>query len=151
LLVGQAAAAKSRGDTAAAVQLLGQAAREPSTLPRRYRTPVSALRANWFGEWFVTELSTLTQQGDFARSRALVARHLADETIKGPLRTMLEAVQADLPDLERLHAAAEAGRAGDDEEAAAILTQLVNDPGTGERARREAERLLQGRSASRAE
>jgi hypothetical protein len=151
LLVGQAAAAKSRGDTAAALQLLGQAAHEPFTLPRRYRTPVSALRANWFGEWFVTELSTLTQQGDFARSRAMVARHLADETIKGPLRTMLEAVQADLPGLERLHAATEAGRAGKDEEAAAILTQLVNDPGIGERARREAERLLQRRSASRAE
>jgi hypothetical protein len=55
---------------------------------------------------------------------------------------MLESVQADLPELERLHAAAEAGRAGNQDEAAAILTALVNDPSTGERARQEAERML---------
>jgi tetratricopeptide (TPR) repeat protein len=146
LLVGQAAGAKSRGDTAAAVQMLGRATADPFTLPRRYRGAVSALRANWFGEWFVAELTELTQHGRFAESRSLVEEYLADETIKGPLRNMLEAVQADLPDLERLHAASEANRAGKEEEAAAILTQLVNDPRAGERARQEAQRLLQRQS-----
>jgi tetratricopeptide (TPR) repeat protein len=142
LLVGQAAAAKSRGDAAQAVELLGRAAVEPFTIPQRYRSPVVALRSSWFAEWFLAELAELTRDGRFAESRALVARHLADETIKGPLRNMLEAVKADLPDLERLHAAAEAGRAGKTDEAAAILTALANDPTAGERARREAERIL---------
>lgn len=151
LLVGQAAAAKSRGETAAAVKLLGQAAAEPFTMPRRYRSPVAALRANWLGEWFVAELAALTEDGRFAESRALVEQHLADETINEPLRSMLEAVQSDLPDLERLHAASEAGRAGKQVDAAAILTALVNDPGTGERARREAERMLKRRPGANAE
>ena len=74
-----------------------------------------------------------------------MTQHLADDTITGPLRKMLEAVQQDLPDLERLHAATEAGRAGNEDEAAAILTALVNDPSAGERARREAERMLRRR------
>ena len=78
----------------------------------------------------------------------MVTEYLADDTIKGPLRSMLESVQEDLPDLERLHAAAEAVRAGKEDEAAAILTALVNDPSTGERARREAERMLKRASAS---
>jgi tetratricopeptide (TPR) repeat protein len=106
LLVGQAAAARSRGDTSAAMKLLGQAAAEPFTLPRRYRSPVAALRSRWFGEWFLAELGTLTADGRFAEARALVAEHLADDTIKGPLRTMLETVQQDLPNLEVLRRAA---------------------------------------------
>jgi hypothetical protein len=61
---------------------------------------------------------------------------------------MLESVQEDLPDFERLHAAAEAERAGRQDEAAAILTALVNDPGIGERARSEAERMLRRRPAA---
>ncbi len=106
LLVGQAAAARSRGDGSAAMRLLGQATSEPFALPRRYRGPVVALRSGWFGEWFMDELGTLTTDGRFAEARALVTRHLADDTIKGPLRTMLEAVQRDLPNLEVLRRAA---------------------------------------------
>jgi tetratricopeptide (TPR) repeat protein len=142
LLVGQAAAAKHRGETSAAMSLLQQATAEPFTIPRRYRSAVVALRSSWFGEWFLAELAKLTDAGRFAESRALVTRHLDDQTITGPLRTMLEAVQRDLPDLERLHVATEAALAGEEEEAAAILTALVNDPAAGERARREAERIL---------
>ena len=145
LLVGEAAAAKNRGDAPAAVKLLGQSVGEPYTIPRRYRSSVVALHNGWIAEWFLGELAKLTGDGKFAESRALVTEYLADETIKGPLRTMLESVQNDLPDLERLHAASEAGRAGKEEEAAAILTALVNDPSTGERARREAERMLKRR------
>jgi hypothetical protein len=55
---------------------------------------------------------------------------------------MLETVQRDLPDLERLHTATTAALAGDENEAAAVLTGLANDPSAGERARREAERIL---------
>ena len=145
LLVGEAAAAKSRGEIPTAVQLLGRATAEPFTIPRRYRNSVVALRSSWFGEWFLAELATLTEDGRFAESRALVTQYLGDDTITGPLRKMLEAVQQDLPDLERLHAATEAGRAGNEDEAAAILTALVNDPSAGERARREAERMLRRR------
>jgi tetratricopeptide (TPR) repeat protein len=151
LLVGQAAVAKSRGDAPAAAKLLGQAMAEPFTMPRRYRGSVIALRNGWIAEWFVAELAELTQHGKFAESRALVTEYLADGTIKGPLRSMLESVQEDLPDLERLHAAAEAGRAGKEDEAAAILTALVNDPTTGERARREAERMLGRRPGASAD
>ena len=151
LLVGEAATAKSRGDVPTAVQLLGQATAAPFTIPRRYRSPVAALRSSWFGEWFIGELAALTDDGRFADSRALVARHLADETITGSLRKLLEAVQRDLPALERLHAATEAGRAGNEDEAAAILTALVNDPSAGERARREAERMLRRRPSASAE
>lgn len=142
LLVGQAAGLKSSGDSPAAVKLLGQATKAPYTMPRRYRNSVVALRNGWIGEWFLAELTKLTQDGKFAESRGLLTEYLADETIKGPLRTMLESVEEDLPDLERLHAAMEAGRAGKQDEAAEILTALVNDPSTGERARREAERML---------
>jgi tetratricopeptide (TPR) repeat protein len=142
LLVGQAAAAKHRGDPSAAMSLLQQATAEPFTIPRRYRSAVVALRSSWFGEWFLTELATLTDAGRFDESRTLVSRHLEDEAITGPLRTMLEAVQRDLPDLERLHAATEAALAGEEDEAAAILTALVNDTAAGEQARREAERIL---------
>lgn len=142
LLVGQAAAAKHRGDASAAMSLLQQATAEPFTIPRRYRSAVLALHSSWFGEWFLTEIATLTDAGRFDESRALVARHLADVTITGPLRTMLESVQRDLPDLERLHTATEAALAGEEDEAAAILTALVEDPAAGERARREAERIL---------
>jgi hypothetical protein len=147
LLVGQAAVEKTRGNAAAAVELLGQAMAEPYTMPRRFRNSVAALRADWFGDWFIAEVATLTDAGRFDESRELIARHLADETIKGPLRSLLEEVQSDLPALERLHAATEAGRAGKTAEAAAMLTALVNDPSTGERARREAERLLKLRAA----
>jgi hypothetical protein len=142
LLVGQAAVAKSHGDVPGAAKLLARAMAEPFTMPRRYRSSVVALRNGWIADWFVTELAKLTQDGKFAESRALVTEYLADGTIKGPLRSMLEAVRDDLPDLERLHAATEAERAGKDDEAAAILSALVNDPSTDERARREAERML---------
>jgi hypothetical protein len=145
LLVGQAALAKTRGDAPAAGKLLGQAVAEPFTMPRRYRSSVVALRNGWIAEWLVAELAKLTQAGKFAESRALVTEYLADGSIKGPLRSMLESVQEDLPDFERLHAAAEAERAGRRDEAAAILTALVNDPGIGERARSEAERMLRRR------
>ncbi len=151
LLVGEAATAKSRGDVPTAVQLLGQATAAPFTIPRRYRNPVVTLRSNWFGDWFIDELAALTDVGRFAESHTLVIRYLSDETITGPLRKMLEAVQHDLPALEQLHAATEAGRAGKEDEAAAILTALVNDPNAGERARREAERMLRRRSSASAE
>jgi hypothetical protein len=42
------------------------------------------------------ELAKLTDDGRFAESRALVTQYLADDTIKGPLRAMLESVQEDL-------------------------------------------------------
>ena len=148
LLVGQAAVARSRGDAPAAAKLLGQAVAEPFTMPRRYRSSVVALRNGWIAEWLVAELAKLTQDGKFAESRALVTEYLADVTIKGPLRSMLESVQEDLPDLERLHAAAEAERAGRQDEAAAILTALVNDPGIGEQARSEAEQMLRRRPSA---
>ena len=151
LLVGEAAAVKSRGDAPAAAKLLGQSLAEPYTMPRHYRGSVIALRNGWIAEWFLGELAKLTQDGKFAETRALVTEYLADDTIKGPLRAMLESVQDDLPDLERLHAASEAGRAGKVEEAAAILTALVNDPSTGERARREAERMLKRRPEASAD
>lgn len=151
LLVGQAAGAKNRGDEPAAVELLGQSMAEPYTMPRRYRTSVRALRNGWIAEWFLGELAKLTAAGKFTESRALVAQYLADDTINGALRTMLESVQDDLPELERLHAATEAGRAGKEDEAAAILTALVNDPATGERTRREAERMLKRRPETRVE
>lgn len=151
LLVGEAAAVKSRGDVREAARLLAQAAAKPFTLPKRYRGAVAALRTRWLGDWYLAELAALTENARFAESRAFVAEQLADETITGPLRRMLEAVAEDLPELERLHAATEAGRAGDDEAAAAILTALVNDPETGERTRREAERILKRRPAASAE
>jgi tetratricopeptide (TPR) repeat protein len=152
LLVGQAAGAKKRGDAPTAVELLGQSVAEPYTMPRRYRTSVAALRNGWIAEWFLAELAKLTRDGKFAESRELVTQYLADDTIKGSLRAMLESVQEDLPELERLHAATEAGRAGNEDEAAAILTALVNDPTTGERTRREAELMLKRRpEASAAE
>jgi tetratricopeptide (TPR) repeat protein len=150
-LVGQAVTAKSRGDVPTAVQLLGQATSEPFTLPRRYRKSVAALRASWFAEWFIAELGSLTEDGRFDESQELVNQYLADVTITGPVRTMLEAVRQDLPALERLHAATEAGRAGKDDEAAAILTALVKDPKAGERTRREAERMLSRRPSASAE
>ena len=61
LLVGQAAAAKSRGDTPAAVSLLLQATAEPFKMPRRYRRAVAALRGSWSGEWLLTERRELEQ------------------------------------------------------------------------------------------
>jgi hypothetical protein len=105
LLVGQAAVAKSRGEAPAAAELLGQAVAEPFTMPRRYFRSVVALRDGWIAEWLVAEVAELTEDGKFAESRALVTEYLADGTIKGPLRSMLESVRDDLPDLERLHAA----------------------------------------------
>jgi tetratricopeptide (TPR) repeat protein len=55
LLVGQAALARSRGDTPAAVNLLVQATAEPFKMPRRYRNAVAALRGTWSGQWLLTE------------------------------------------------------------------------------------------------
>jgi tetratricopeptide (TPR) repeat protein len=55
LLVGEAAAARSRGDTPAAVSLLLQATAAPFTMPRRYRSAVAALRHSWSGQWLLTE------------------------------------------------------------------------------------------------
>jgi hypothetical protein len=101
LLVAQAAAAKERGDASAALSLLQQSTAEPFTMPRRYRGAVMALRSSWFGEWFLTELGALTEAGRFDESRALIAQHLADETITGPVRAMLETLQRDLPGAER--------------------------------------------------
>jgi hypothetical protein len=47
LVVGQAAAAKGRGDALAAVELLAQATAEPFTMPRRYLNRVVTLRNSW--------------------------------------------------------------------------------------------------------
>ena len=47
LVVGQAAAAKGRGDALAAVELLAQATAEPFTMPRRYHNRVVTLRDSW--------------------------------------------------------------------------------------------------------
>jgi hypothetical protein len=110
-LVGEAAAARSRGDVPEAARLLGQATAAPFTLPRRYRTPVAALRTSWFGEWLLNEVRLFAQDGRFAESRALVAEHLADETITGPLRAMLESLERDLPALEQRYAETKIGRA----------------------------------------
>jgi len=101
LLVGQAASARNRGDAPAAVKLLAQSIGEPYTMPRRYRTPVATLRNGWIAEWFLGELAKLTGDGKFAESRALVTQYLADDTITGSLRAMLESVHEDLPELEQ--------------------------------------------------
>ena len=57
LLVGQAAAARSRGDVREATRLLEQAAAKPFTLPKRYRGPVTALRNRWLGEWLLESVA----------------------------------------------------------------------------------------------
>ena len=69
LLVGEAAAAKSRGDIPTAVQLLGRATAEPFTMPRRYRNSVVALRSSWFGEWFLAELGDVDGRTGVSPSR----------------------------------------------------------------------------------
>lgn len=50
LLLVAAAAAKATGDAREASRLLARAAAEPSTLPKRYRAAVAALRSRWLGE-----------------------------------------------------------------------------------------------------
>jgi len=97
LLVGQAAAVKSRGDVREAARLLAQAAAKPFSLPKRYRAPVAALRNCWLGDWYLAELAELAKDARFDESRKFVAEQLADETITGPLRRMLESVADDLP------------------------------------------------------
>jgi hypothetical protein len=79
----------------------------------------------------------------FAAARTLAEEQLADDTLPAPLRAMLENVQKDLPDMERIRIAIDAGAAGKRHEAVAILTDLADNPSTGERTRRAAERMLQ--------
>ena len=59
-------------------------------------------------------------------ARTLAAEHLADDTLPTPLRTMLENVQKDLPDMERIRSAIDAREAGNRQEAIAILTDLAD-------------------------
>ena len=143
LLVGQAAIERERGNVREASRLLRQATLEPFTLPKQHRRAVVALRTNWLGEWLSKEINALISEEQFAAARTLAAEQLADDTLPTPLRTMLENVQKDLPDMERIRSAIDAGEAGNRQEAVAILTDLADNPSTGERTRRAAERILQ--------
>ncbi|HUQ52466.1 MAG TPA: hypothetical protein VM692_09610, partial [Gammaproteobacteria bacterium] len=142
LLVGQAALEKQRGNVSEASRLLQQATVEPFTLTSEDRRMIVALRGNWLGQWVAAQLNELVPAGRFEEVRALVAEQLADETLPGPLRSMIERVQKDLPEMERLDEAAQAAQNGRRAEAVAILTELADAPDTGERARRVAERML---------
>jgi len=143
LLVGQAAIERQSGNVREASRLLRQATLEPFTLPQQHHRAVVALRTNWLGQWLSEEMSALISDQQFAAARTLAAEHLADDTLPTPLRTMLENVQKDLPDMERIRSALDAGEAGKRQEAIAILTDLADSPSTGERPRRTAERILQ--------
>ena len=142
LLVGQAALEKNRRNIQEATRLLHQATVEPYTLPREHRRAVVALRANWLGEWVVEQLNTLVGGARFDEARALLGEQLADTTIPAPLRTMMEATQRDLPDMERLHGALQAVQQGRRDEGVAVLTGLAENPHTADRTRRMADRLL---------
>jgi hypothetical protein len=141
-LVGLAALEKQRGNVIEASRLLHQATVAPFALPREDRRAVVALRTNWLGEWVLDQLNTFVSEARFDEARALVDQQLADSTIPERLRTVIEGTQKELPDLERLHTAVEAGGNGRREEAVAILTELADNPDTGDRARRMAERVL---------
>jgi uncharacterized protein (UPF0147 family) len=126
-----------------ASQLLQQATVEPYTLPGEQRRAVVALRANWLGQWLAAELNTLVSEARFGDARALIGAQLADATLPAPLRKMIEEIQGDLPDMERLHEAVQAGESGRRSEALAMLRDLADDPNTAERTRRVAQRILQ--------
>lgn len=145
LLVIQAAIEKSGNGVETATELLRRALAEPYTLPSGYRSHVAALRNRWLAEWLGGELARTIEAGQFDDARDLVATHLSDATVTGALRTRLERTEQELPDLERLHRAVEAGRAGNVEDAIALLTALAQDPATEERTRRAAERMLENR------
>jgi tetratricopeptide (TPR) repeat protein len=143
LLVGQAAVEKGRGNVQQASQLLQQASVEPYTLPSEQRRAVAALRANWLGQWVAAQLNTLVSGAQFDEARTLIGEQLADATLPAPLRKMIEGIQRDLPDMERLHEAVEAGESGRRSDAVAMLTDLADNPTTAERTRRVAQRILQ--------
>jgi hypothetical protein len=145
LLVGQARIEKDSGNAGEAMRLLSQSLTEPYTLPDRMRSQVVALRNNWLFAWAQAEIGDLIRDGEFDHAEAFLTERLADETVTGRIRTLLGDMQKELPDLERFHLAMEAGGAGRDAEAIAMLKALVDDPSTGERTRRSAERLLQER------
>jgi tetratricopeptide (TPR) repeat protein len=144
-LVSQAALEKGGTGVQAAADLLRRALEEPYTLPAGYRAHVSALRHRWLAEWVGAQLGSAIEAGRFHDARDLVTTHLDDATVTGALRTRLEKTQQELPYLERLHDAVEAGRAGRADEAIALLTALVEDPDTEERTRKTAERMLENR------
>jgi hypothetical protein len=141
-LVGQAAVEKGRGNVSQAARLLQQSTTEPFTLPKSHRQSVVALRANWLGQWLAAQLNTLVAEARFDEARALVDEQLADDSLPAPLRRMIETIQGDMPDMERLHQAVEAGQSGRRAEAVSTLRQLADSPATAERTRRVAERIL---------
>jgi uncharacterized protein (UPF0147 family) len=143
LLVGQAAVEKARGNVQQASHLLQQATVEPYTLPREQRRAVVALRANWLGQWVAAQLNTFVNEGRFDDARALIGEQLADDTLPVPVRRLLEGTESDLPDMERLHQAVEAGENGRRSEAIAMLTELADNPDTADQTRRMAQRILQ--------
>jgi uncharacterized protein (UPF0147 family) len=104
---------------------------------------VAALRANWLGQWIAAQLNTLVSGARFDEARALMGEQLADDTLPAPLRTMIEGTERELPEMERLHEAVEAGESGRRSDAVAMLTDLADNPNTGERTRRVAQRILQ--------
>jgi hypothetical protein len=142
ILVGQAAAEKHAGNVLAAGKLLYGANVEPFVLSARFRGSVTALRNNWMGNWYAEHISEFAADGKFSEARQFVDEQLSDATVTGRLRSMLENVQGDLPQLERISAADEALRKGRLAEARNLLS-TVTTSNASDRVRREAERQLQ--------
>jgi hypothetical protein len=143
VLVGQAAAQHHRGDPMAAMQSLRQAGTEPFTLPGRYRTALSGLHDQWFGDWLGTQMQSLTRAGRFGEAHTLLDAQLADAAITGRARAFAERTAASLHEFERLYTAIDAARSGLLEEARSLVTELLDDSSITSFGRREAERLLQ--------
>jgi hypothetical protein len=108
VVVAQAAVAKQRGDVPAAARLLRTARAEPLTLPALSTTVSrcttrgsSAGRARSSTFWFPRSVST--------RAQALLDAQLADESIEGRPRTVLQSMKLDVDGFRRVAAAAAAG------------------------------------------
>jgi len=94
------------------------------------------------GTWYAEHISEFAADGKFSEARQFVDEQLADATVTGRLRSMLENIQGDLPQLERISAADEALRKGRVAEARNLLS-TVTTSNASDRVRREAERRLQ--------
>ncbi|HZF30726.1 MAG TPA: hypothetical protein VE907_16540 [Gammaproteobacteria bacterium] len=149
IVVAQAAVAKQGGDVPTAARLLRAARKEPLTLPPRYRTTVTALHDSWLIGWLSSQLDALIPAERFDDAQALIEAQLADDSIDGRPRTVLESMRLDVDGFRRIAAAAAAGQAGNRGAAETLLREFAADPGASPRAKRAAERLLE-RVAGRA-